>query len=321
MIHRPLLLLPPETAHHLAMGGLSALGRFPRLCAALRRRTPSSPVEVAGLRFDNPIGLAAGLDKNATAVAGLFALGFGHVEIGTVTPRPQPGNPRPRIFRLAGERALVNRMGFPSDGAEAVAARLARLRYRPGILGINIGKNKDTPLEQAATDYRAVAQALGRFADYLAINASSPNTPGLRRLQEPDRLAAVLAALPLGPPVFVKIAPDLGDDEIDAVTDAVTGAGAAGIIATNTTAVTVPEPGGLSGAPLRERATAVIRRVADRAGGRLAIIAVGGVATAADVREKLAAGASLVQLYTSFIYRGPGLPRRLMIDLTVGEGI
>ncbi len=315
MIHRLLFALPPEAAHAVAMGGLALLSRFPRLCARLHRGTPELPVVVAGLRFPNPIGLAAGLDKDATAVSGLFALGFGAVEIGTVTPRPQPGNPKPRVFRLRRERALVNRMGFPSDGMDAVAARLERLRFRPGILGVNIGKNKDTPLDDAAADYRAAAGALGRFADYLVVNASSPNTPGLRRLQEPERLAALLGGLGSDRPTFVKIAPDLEPAEIDAVVDAAAAGGAAGIIATNTLAVTEPEAGGLSGSPLRDRATDVIRRVARRAAGRLAVIGVGGIATPEDAYAKIRAGAALVQVYTGFIYEGPNLARRLAIGL------
>jgi dihydroorotate dehydrogenase len=298
------------------MSGLALLSRFPRACERLWRRVPELPIRVAGLRFPNPIGLAAGLDKDAVAVAGLFALGFGAVEIGTVTPRPQPGNPRPRVFRRTGERALINRMGFPSEGMDVVAARLERLRFRPGIVGVNVGKNKDTPLDAAADDYRAAAAALARFADYVVVNASSPNTPGLRRLQEPERLAALLAGLDVARPTFVKIAPDLASEEIDAIVDVAIAARVAGVIATNTTVVAEPEAGGLSGAPLRDRSTEVVRRVARRAAGRIAVIGVGGIATAEDAYAKIRAGASLVQVYTGFIYEGPGLARRLVIGLT-----
>jgi len=309
---RPLLqALPPESAHRLTLAALAA---------GLGGRSPAPDPPILGQRvwgrdFMNPIGIAAGFDKDARVPDALLRLGFGFVEIGTVTPRPQPGNPRPRVFRRPAERALVNRLGFPSDGSAAVAARLERLRFRPGILGVNIGKNKDTPLGEAAADYRAAAAALGRFADYLVVNASSPNTPGLRRLQEPERLAAILGALHAQRPTFVKIAPDLTPEEIDGVVDAAAAARTAGVIATNTTATTEPEVGGLSGAPLRDRATEVVRRVARRAAGRLAVIGVGGIATPEDAYTKIRAGASLVQVYTGLIYQGPNLARRLVIGL------
>jgi dihydroorotate dehydrogenase len=317
---RPLLfLLAPELAHAIAALALRLLGwlRFPR-------RRVELPVEVAGLRFPNPIGLAAGFDKDATCVRGLWALGFGAVEIGTVTPRPQPGNPRPRVFRLPAHRALINRMGFNNAGAARIAARLARLpRPRPAPLGVNLGKNRDTPLDEAVGDYVAGADALAAHADYLVVNASSPNTPGLRALQEPDRLAALLRAVRARSerPLFLKIAPDLDDDAIDAAVDVAIAEGAAGLIATNTTVerpVSDPragEAGGLSGAPLAARSTHVIRRAYRRAAGRLAIIGVGGIFTADDAYAKIRAGASLLQVYTGLIYEGPALVARLVAGL------
>jgi dihydroorotate dehydrogenase len=282
----------------------------------------------AGLELAHPVALAAGLDKDGHAVSGLYALGFSAVEVGTVTPRPQPGNPPPRLFRLPEQGALINRLGFNNAGAEAAATHLRAALWRPGPLGINIGKNKDTPLDQAAEDYLLCVSRLAPHADYLVVNASSPNTPGLRQLQEPDRLAALLGqvrarmdAVAPGRPLFLKIAPDLGAEAIDGVVDVALAAGAVGLIATNTT-ITRPfahplagEPGGLSGRPLRFLATETLRRAARRADGRLALWGVGGVATAEDVYERLRAGASVVQVYTGLVYQGPGLVRRLLEGL------
>src|SRR5215470_17583523 len=313
-----LFLLPPELAHSAGMLSLRVLGLF---AAWARPRLPALESTVAGLRFPTPIGLAAGFDKDAVAVAGLFALGFGFVEVGTVTPRPQPGNPRPRLFRLGARRALINRLGFNNHGAEAAARRLRRLAFRPAPLGVNLGKNVDTPLEQATADYVAGVEILGGAADYLVVNASSPNTPGLRALQEPERLRALLEAVRARTPkpLFLKIAPDLSDDAIDAAVDVAVAAKAEGVIYTTTT-IERPgvegerhagEPGGLSGAPLGDRSTEVIRRAYRRAAGRLALIGVGGVFSPEDAYTKIRAGASLVQVYTGFIYEGPGLPVRL----------
>jgi dihydroorotate dehydrogenase len=321
------------------MAGLRVVGLWPWFCRRLRARalrplrrgsaTAPRPDEVelaqtvAGLVFPHPIGVAAGLDKDATATAGLFALGFAFVEVGTVTPRPQPGNPRPRLFRLPEARALINRLGFNNAGAAAMAARLAQLRFRPGAVGVNLGKNRDTPLEDAVSDYLAAATTLAPHADYLVVNASSPNTPGLRDLQEPDRLAALLTALraATAKPLFLKVAPDLAPAAIDAVVDTAIACGANGLLATNTTILRPPPvsatapTGGLSGAPLAPLATEVIRRAALRASGRLPIIGVGGVFSAEDVYAKMRAGASLVQVYTGLIYQGPALVRRLLQGL------
>jgi dihydroorotate dehydrogenase len=308
-----LFLLSPEVAHGVATVALRVIGLF-------RRRTPELPVEIAGLRFPNPVGLAAGFDKDAICVRGLFAIGFGSVEVGTVTPRPQPGNPRPRLFRLSAHRALVNRMGFNNQGAARVAARLARLRRRPGPVGVNLGKNRDTALDDAERDYLAAADALAPHADYVVVNASSPNTPGLRALQEPERLRGLLRAVRARTdrPLFLKIAPDLDDAGLDAAVDVAAEEGAAAIIATNTTVqrpVPCAEAGGLSGAPLAARSTEVVRRCFRRAAGRLAVVGVGGIFSADDAYEKIRAGASLVQVYTGLVYEGPGLPRRLVDGL------
>jgi dihydroorotate dehydrogenase len=285
-------------------------------------------VQSAGLELAHPLALAAGLDKDGHAVSGLFALGFAAVEVGTVTPRAQLGNPAPRLFRLPEHGALVNRLGFNNAGAEAAAAHLRAGHWRPGPLGINIGKNKDTPLDHASLDYLACVDALAPHADYLVVNASSPNTPGLRQLQEPERLAALLGEVHSrmekvapGRPLFLKIAPDLSPEAVDAVVDVALAAGASGLIATNTT-ITRPfahplagEQGGLSGRPLRNLATETLRRAARRANGRLELWGVGGVATAEDAYERLRAGASVVQVYTALVYQGPGLVRSVLRGL------
>jgi len=332
-----LFLLPPERAHALGTGFLALLGRWPWLCRRLRRgalRLPARArpldltVRSARLTFAHPVAVAAGLDKDAHAVAGLFALGFAAVEVGTVTPRPQVGNPAPRLFRLPEHGALINRLGFNNAGAEAAAARLRAAPWRPGPVGVNVGKNRDTPLERAADDYLSCTGALAPLADYLVVNASSPNTPGLRQLQEPERLAALLRgvrsrldAVAPGKPLFLKIAPDLGAEAVDAVVDVALAAGADGLIATNTT-ITRPfahpfarEEGGLSGRPLRGLAAETLRRAARRAEGRLALWGAGGVATAEDVYERIRAGASVVQLYTALVFEGPGLVHALLEGL------
>lgn len=314
---KPLLFrLDAEAAHVLGMGSLALLDGALWVARALRGPDdPATAVNVFGLTFPNPIGLAAGLDKNAEAVVGLFALGFGFVEVGTVTPRPQPGNDQPRLFRVPEHGALINRMGFNNHGARAMESRLAELQWRPGPIGVNLGKNKDTPNERAHEDYAFCARVLAPLADYLVVNLSSPNTPGLRALQEPEALRRILQATRVeagaGKPVLLKIAPDLTDDAVDAAVEVAVAEGAAGIIATNTTVMRPfihSEAGGLSGRPLLGRSTEVLARVR----GRLPAIGVGGVFGPDDVRLKLAAGAALVQVYSGLIYEGPGLVKRLV---------
>jgi dihydroorotate dehydrogenase len=334
---RPLLFrLPPETAHEFALHALTqGLGAGPLRRAAERRfaRPLFGELRRFGLKFANPVGLAAGFDKNGVAVRELAALGFGFVEVGTVTHLAQPGNPRPRLFRLASDRALVNRLGFNNEGAAAVAARLARARP-PCVLGVNIGKSRVVKLEEAADDYLASFRLVHPHADYVAVNVSSPNTPGLRELQRADRLSSLLGELqrenrelseragrpPL--PLLVKVAPDLDEGELETIVGAALETSVAGIIATNTTVaraplrspsaeVTAAGEGGLSGAPLRARATRVVARLRRLTRGRLEIVGVGGVFNAEDAWEKISAGASLVQLYTGFVYEGFGVVRRI----------
>lgn len=318
---RPLLFrLSPETAHEATM---AALGLAARIFGRNIPVPPGSPVRCFGVDFPNPVGLAAGMDKNATALPVWPLLGFGCVEIGTITARAQPGNPKPRVFRLPAQRALINRMGFNNEGAAAVAARLARWRKSgkwPRVpVGINIGKSRVTALEDAAEDYAESFRELRVFGDYFVVNVSSPNTPGLRELQAVGHLREILRTLErenaARKPVLVKVAPDLADDDIEAIVAAGEEEGAAGWIATNTTLdhTTVPQgrdqQGGLSGEPLRRRSTEVVRRVASIA--NRPVIGVGGVGGADSAREKLDAGASLVQIYTALVYRGPMLPRRI----------
>lgn len=331
---RPLLFrLEPERAHDAALILLRWVGRFPLTRELLQRwfRVDDArlAVEAFGMRFSNPVGLAAGYDKNGAAVAGLSALGFGHIEVGTVTPRPQPGNPRPRLHRLTEVEGLINSLGFPNHGADAIAGAAWRRQARGARVGVNIGKGKDTSLERAADDYVALLRRYHSHADYVTVNISSPNTPELRRLQTRAFVTALLTAITaerdaLAPrlPVLVKIAPDLTETEIDDVLDAVASAGIDGIIATNTTLSRDGAPayaqelkGGLSGQPLKARAAAVIRYIARRTGGALPIIGVGGIASAADALEKLQAGARLVQVYTGLVYHGPGLARQINLGL------
>ncbi|SDD09059.1 quinone-dependent dihydroorotate dehydrogenase [Belnapia rosea] len=312
--------LDAETAHGLALRALSA-GLAGRAMAA---PDPILATRALGLRFANPLGLAAGFDKDAVAVLPLMRLGFGFVEAGTVTPRPQPGNPRPRLFRLAEDAAVINRMGFNNGGVEAYLARLRALpRPLPAVFGANIGVNKEGA--DPARDYPALYAALAGLADYVTVNVSSPNTPGLRDLQGEERLAQILAGIAAieGPPVLVKIAPDLSDEALGPVIETCVAQGAAGLIVSNTTIARPAglrsahrgEAGGLSGAPLRERATAVLRQCHRLAAGRLVLIGVGGVASGADALEKIRAGASLVQLYTAFAYAGPALVPVILQDL------
>ncbi|MGT2427258.1 quinone-dependent dihydroorotate dehydrogenase [Amnibacterium kyonggiense] len=318
-----LMRMDPEAAHHAAMVVIRAIGAAP-VADAVRRRTTAGgrPVTAMGVRFPTPFGLAAGFDKNAIALRGLGALGFGHVEIGTVTARPQPGNPAPRLFRLPADGALINRMGFNNDGAEVVAARLRRLRRRGGlpIVGVNIGKSRITAVEDAVDDYRFSARLLAPLADYLVVNVSSPNTPGLRGLQELDLLEPLLAAVLAeagATPLLVKIAPDLDDDAVRHIGALAARLGLAGIVATNTTVrrdrlrtparqVEAMGAGGLSGPPVAARSLEVLRVLREALPADACVISVGGVATAGDVRARLDAGADLVQGYTAFLYRGPG---------------
>lgn len=347
---RPLLFgvagRDPEAIHERVLGMLAVISRSPALTRALATAsalghpaTPSAARELFGLRFPNPIGLAAGFDKNAVAVPALAALGFGFVEVGTVTRRAQPGNPRPRLFRLPDEAALINRMGFNNAGAEAMAVRLAKMPPAGVPLGISLGKSRIASLDAAAGDYLGSLEALYPYGDYFAVNVSSPNTPGLRALQERDRLDALLKALverlderaraearARRKPLLVKVAPDLDEPALDEVVEVCLARQVDGLIAVNTSisrdglSARVPasvreQPGGLSGAPLRERALAVVRHLHCRAGDRLPIVGCGGIATPDDARRMLDAGASLLQLYTSFIYEGPDIARRLAAAL------
>jgi dihydroorotate dehydrogenase len=327
--------LPAETAHHLSFRLLCLLAAVPRMRSALGRllgpREEVLRVHAFGLDLPGPLGLAAGFDKDARGCDALGALGFGFVEIGTVTGRPQAGNPQPRLFRLPADRALVNRMGFNNLGSAAAAGRLARRRGRPLVVGANIGKTKAVPEAEAVADYVASAERLAQVADYLVVNVSSPNTPGLRDLQAVERLRPLLAAVRealdrTSPqrrvPLLVKIAPDLADGDVDAVADLALDLGLDGIIATNTTTsraglatpaaeVARMGAGGLSGAPLAARSLAVLRRLHDRVGDRLTLVAVGGIETADDAWERIRAGATLVQAYTGLVYGGPLWPRRI----------
>jgi dihydroorotate dehydrogenase len=323
--------MDPEKAHERGFAAIRA-GRFATKLALPKTHAPRT---VMGVEFPHAFGLAAGFDKNARAVPGLLALGFGHVEIGTVTARPQPGNPKPRLFRLVEDRAIVNRMGFNNDGAAEVAARLHRLRQkkagRDAVIGVNIGKTKVVDAKDAVADYVESARLLAPFASYLVVNVSSPNTPGLRDLQAVDELRPLLAAVKEVAdrayggrvPLLVKIAPDLADDDVDSIADLALELGLDGISATNTTIarpdslvtsraiIDAAGAGGLSGPILADRATEVLVRLRARVADRLDIISVGGVTTPEDVRARLAAGADLVQGYTGLIYEGPLWPSRL----------
>jgi dihydroorotate dehydrogenase len=315
----PLLrLIDAETAHGLALRALR-LG----LAGSAEVSDPRLAVHAMGLSFRNPLGLAAGFDKNAEALEPLARLGFGFVEAGTVTPRPQAGNPKPRLFRLNEDRAVINRMGFNNAGIDAYLANLAR-RPRDIPVGGNIGINKDNA--DPERDYPALVRALARQVDYIVVNVSSPNTPGLRDLQGEARLRSILAAIAAGtdghPPLLVKIAPDLSPDGVASVVDAVGEAGAAGLIVSNTTlsraglrSPQATQAGGMSGVPLMAKSTAVLKQAARRGAGRLVLVGVGGVASGADILTKIKAGATLVQLYTAFAYEGPALIPRLLHEL------
>ncbi len=326
VVRRALFALDSEHAHEVGVRAMALLGAVPPLCRALEAwtRLPAAtmrPVEVFGLKFPNAVGLAAGFDKNATAWPAAAAMGFGHVEIGTVTARSQPGNPKPRMFRYPAQEAVINRMGFNNEGADAVAKRLGR-QPGPGRrripLGINLGKTKIVELDQATQDYLASFTRLADYADYVVLNVSSPNTPNLRELQDEARLRELLGAIseanrlrPRRVPVLLKIAPDLAWPQIDAVLGVIAEFALDGIIATNTTLARpgyfarVNEAGGLSGAPLRRRSTEIINYISRATAGRLPIIGVGGIGDAESAGEKLDAGAVLVQVYTGMIFRGP----------------
>ncbi|RLS53709.1 MAG: quinone-dependent dihydroorotate dehydrogenase [Planctomycetota bacterium] len=336
---RPLLFrLDAETAHHLTMGMLQVLRTLPGGMALARLLCAGSSVglerTVFGLRFQNPVGLAAGLDKDAVINEGWESFGFGFVEIGTITPRPQPGNDRPRLFRLIRDRAIINRMGFNSGGVEAAVARLKNVpTHRRIVLAANIGKNKTTPNADAEQDYLACLRPLFPYVDYFVVNVSSPNTPNLRELQDREPLTRLLLTLqdynhsqPLPKPILLKIAPDLSSSQLDDILAIAQEAQLAGLVATNTTidrsGLATPESevnrlgaGGLSGAPLTSRSTEVVRYLIENRQRQLPIVAVGGVMTPADALAKLDAGASLVQVYSGFIYEGPALVRGILQSL------
>lgn len=352
-----LFRLEPETAHQFTLQ-LMRLGGVEPINSILRAIffAPSQPVDAFGLTFKNPVGLAAGYDKDAVAIRGLSTLGFGHLEVGTVTPRPQPGNPSPRIFRLIEEEAVINRMGFPSLGSEFVQKQLnpalrdsamakltrffsfrrkkvqTKLKKGDVVLGINLGKNKDTPNEEAVLDYLELLQCFAPYADYLAINISSPNTVGLRQLQGREALAGLLKQLDLQRkieekklekrvPLLVKLAPDLTETELDEAVDVILDHRMDGIIVTNTTlgreglvSSHRGESGGLSGRPLRLRSEAVLHQVVKHVDERVPIVSVGGIMTPQDARRRLELGATLIQLYTGLIYQGPGLVKRIVVE-------
>jgi dihydroorotate dehydrogenase len=327
--------MDPERVHALTLRLLRVVGQLPPLGAIVRSlySVPEKPVQVFGLTFSNPVGLAAGYDKDGTAWRGLASLGFGHIEVGTVTPRPQSGNQLPRLFRLPEDRALINRMGFPGRGAESVARQFQYEQKKDLVLGVNLGMNKDTPLIDAVDDYLALLHIFAPLADYVVLNVSSPNTVGLRRLQAKDTLHQLLTAMDKerrrslspdsGPtPMLVKLAPDLTDSELDDALEVITDIGLDGVVATNTTisrdgltGTRGDETGGVSGAPLRARSTEMIGRIYQQTGGKLPIIGVGGIMDADGAREKLDAGASLVQVYTGLVYRGPNLVREIVGEL------
>lgn len=329
--------LEPETAHHLTLQALRLAGNFPLSHWFLRQiyKVPSKPVQAFGLPFKNPVGLAAGYDKDGITIRGLAALGFGHVEIGTVTPRPQPGNPKPRVFRLVEDEAVINRMGFPGRGMEYVSKQLSANKSKVNsdqlsvVVGVNLGKNKDTPLEESADDYIELMRRFISHADYLTVNISSPNTVGLRRLQGREMLEGLLGSIEqerqtskVKCPILVKIAPDLSDEELEDAVGVILDQGMDGIIATNTTLARggvrsryQGESGGLSGSPLRGRSEAVLRQVVKLVNGKVPVLSAGGIMNPEDAKKRLALGASLVQVYTGLVYRGPGLVREIVNGL------
>lgn len=323
---RPFLFgFDAERAHGLGLKAIETAYRTGTIPLLARPPRPL-PTKLLGLTFPNPVGLAAGLDKNGAHVEALFGLGFGFVEVGTVTPRPQPGNPKPRMFRLPAHQAVINRLGFNNEGVDALVRNIERIRRRSGVLGINIGKNKDTSNERAASDYLYCLERVYPLADYITVNISSPNTAGLRELQEEQALRQLIGSLREAQedlaaqhgrrvPMLVKVAPDLSDDDIDAVARVLGDLGVDGVIATNTTVSRISvqddplahETGGLSGAPLMGQSTLVLRRLRTRLPDRIPLIGVGGILSGADAVAKMAAGASLVQVYSGMVYRGPEL--------------
>jgi dihydroorotate dehydrogenase len=322
---RPLLFsLPPEWVHRASLGAMTRTPLAALIEPLARREFPALEKKLFGLTFPNPVGLAAGFDKNAEGVIVWPRFGFGFMELGTVTPRPQPGNPPPRIFRLPAEQGLINRLGFPNIGADGVARHLERIkasgRWPRTPVGLNLGKNKDTPLTEAGRDYLTCFRRTRELADYFVVNVSSPNTPGLRELQQSQFLDSILGPLRAEDPaakipLLIKIAPDLTEEQVADVIGAVEKYRLAGIVATNTTidkhGLSSREEGGVSGRPLAARSTEMIRTVHRLSGGRVPIIGAGGIFNAADAREKLAAGASLLQLYTGFVYEGPLVARKI----------
>ncbi|MDO3385760.1 quinone-dependent dihydroorotate dehydrogenase [Gilvimarinus sp. SDUM040013] len=323
-IRKVLFALNPESSHEISLECLGAAHRL-KVTGLLAKSVQDNPVEVMGLKFPNPVGLAAGLDKNGDYFNALGSLGFGFVEIGTITPVAQPGNPKPRLFRLEGHNAIINRMGFNNKGVEHLVEQVKKRTYN-GILGINIGKNAKTPVENALEDYRICMQKVYLYADYITVNVSSPNTPGLRNLQFGESLTALLSGIKKQQkdlaemhgkyvPVVVKIAPDMDENAIKEVAETLVAIGLDGVIATNTTIgregveadAQHEEAGGLSGSPVRDKSTQVIKQLAEVLQGRLPIIGVGGIDSGAAAMEKIDAGASLIQVYSGFIYRGPSL--------------
>lgn len=326
---RPLFFtLPPETAHNFTLNTLYALKRL-KLAKLVFGKIPHAPCTVMGLNFPNPVGLAAGMDKNAQYIDSLASLGFGFIEVGTVTPRPQSGNPKPRLFRIPAAQAIINRMGFNNEGLDKLVDNVQKAHFS-GILGINIGKNFDTPLEKAVDDYLIGLHKVYAHADYVTVNISSPNTPGLRQLQHGEELDRILNALKQAQlqlaeqhdkyvPLAIKIAPDLSEAELTMIANKLLAYDIDGVIATNTTLSRLSvenlsyanEKGGLSGAPLTVPATQVVQQLSTILQGKIPIIAAGGVMSAADAQAKLQAGASLVQIYTGLIYRGPALVKEI----------
>jgi len=335
---RPILFrLPPETAHHLTLWLIGLAGKIPPIRAwlvSLFAPNPSQNVPLFGINFPNRVGVAAGYDKDAQAILGLSALGFGHIEVGSITPQPQRGNPKPRVFRLSEDQGVINRMGFPGKGAQACSKRLAKFPQMDARLGINIGKNKDTPLEHASQDYTFLIDNLSKFADYFAINISSPNTVGLRQLQHRSYLDNLLKECALARdrqsarlhkpiPLLVKLSPDMELNALDQTLETILSHEIEGIIATNTTlsrnqlnSSHSRETGGLSGTPLSQLSTRIIAYIHKQTSGKIPIIGVGGVASPQSAKEKLDAGASLVQIYTGLIYHGPLLARKIIEGLS-----
>jgi dihydroorotate dehydrogenase len=331
-IRKVLFQFDAETIHEFTIKGLKNTGSTP-LNAIYKQRVTENPVTVMGINFPNPLGLAAGLDKNGECIDAFAAMGFGFIEVGTVTPRPQPGNDKPRIFRLPEANAIINRMGFNNKGVDYLVSQVRAAKFK-GVLGINIGKNKDTPEDNAKDDYIHCMRKVYDFATYITVNISSPNTPGLRALQYGDALNELLSALKVEQaqlakqygkyvPIAVKIAPDLNEEEVNSIATSLIENNIDGVIATNTTLSREgveglehgEEQGGLSGAPVKDKSTTVIKLLCKALDNKLPIIGVGGIASSSDANEKLAAGASLVQVYTGFIYQGPPLVKDIVNGL------